>query len=107
MPWASRVSFPRPLAVTNKCPGQPRWSLTFHFLFLGRLESQILLQLGNSERLEGKAYEAYVSGLRSLLAEFKAKQCKDFDTISQAIIDYRSRFYGDRSKVLPLGDVGL
>lgn len=72
-----------------------------------QLESQTLLQLGNSERLEGKAYEAYVSGLRSLLAEFKAKQCKDFDTISQAIIDYRSRFYGDRSRVLPLGDVSL
>lgn len=93
--------------MTDKCPGQPRWSLTFHFLFLRRLESQILLQLGNSERLQGKAYEAYVSGLRSLLAEFKAKQCKDFDTISQAIIDYRSRFYEDRSRVLPLGDVGL
>lgn len=75
--------------------------------FSRKLESQTLLQLGNSERLEGKAYETYVSGLRSLLAEFKAKKCKDFDIISQAIIDYRSRFYGDCSRVLPLGEVNL
>ncbi|PKS09413.1 hypothetical protein jhhlp_004028 [Lomentospora prolificans] len=70
-------------------------------------DSQILLQLGNSERLEGKEQERYIDGLRALLSEFKAKQSKDFNLISKAIVDYRAQFYADQSRVLPLGNINL
>ncbi|SPN99826.1 uncharacterized protein DNG_02678 [Cephalotrichum gorgonifer] len=53
-------------------------------------DSQILLQLGNSERLERESHDEFVTGLRSLLSEFKSRQCKDFDAITQAIIEYRA-----------------
>ncbi|CAI4211052.1 unnamed protein product [Parascedosporium putredinis] len=70
-------------------------------------DSQILLQLGNSEKLEGKEQERYIDGLRALLSEFKAKQSKDFNVISKAIVDYRAQFYADQSRVLPLGNIKL
>jgi len=65
------------------------------------------LQLGNSEKLEGKEQERYIDGLLALLSEFKAKQSKDFNVISKAIVDYRAQFYADQSRVLPLGNIKL
>ncbi|KAL6871828.1 hypothetical protein J3F83DRAFT_732768 [Trichoderma novae-zelandiae] len=78
-----------------------------HFEDMQAPDDQILLQLGaHSEFAESKKNE-YINGLRLLLTDFRNRKVKDFQTISQGIIDYRARFLGDRSKILPLGSVTI
>lgn len=68
-------------------------------------DDQILLQLGATGDFDDGAKQRYISGLRQLLTDFRDRKVKDFDTISRGIVEYRARFQGDRSKVLPLGNV--
>lgn len=70
-------------------------------------DDQILLQLGAYGNYEGEQKQEYVAGLRELLTDFRNRKVKDFQTISQGIIEYRAKFHGDKSKVLPLGGVTL
>ncbi|KAJ4205783.1 hypothetical protein NW767_003840 [Fusarium falciforme] len=70
-------------------------------------DDQILLQLGAYGNYEGEQKQDYVAGLRELLTDFRNRKVKDFQTISQGIIEYRAKFHGDKSKVLPLGGVTL
>jgi hypothetical protein len=71
------------------------------------VDDQILVQLGGYSDYEGERKQDYVNGLRQLLTDFRTRKVKDFQTISQGIIDYRSQFRGDKTKILPLGDVSL
>lgn len=70
-------------------------------------DDQILLQLGGDSNCGGEQRQQYISGLRQLLTDYRVRKVKDFETISQGIIDYRSRFHGDMTKILPLGDVTI
>lgn len=70
-------------------------------------DDQILLQLGAHGDFEEKRQQEYINGLRHLLTDFRNRKVKDFQTISQSIIDYRAQFLGDKSKILPLGGVTI
>ncbi len=71
------------------------------------LDDQILLQLGAYTNCEESRKQEYIQGLRELLTDYRNRKVKDFKTISQGIIEYRARFHGDASKVLPLGTLSL
>ncbi|KAJ4406068.1 hypothetical protein N0V85_004572 [Neurospora sp. IMI 360204] len=70
-------------------------------------DDAILLELGKADEFEGEQKTRFIDGLRKLLHEFRAKKVRDFDAIARGIIEYRARFLGDRSKVLPLEGVTL
>lgn len=67
-------------------------------------DDQILVQLG---AYEGDRRQEFIDGLKKLLTDFRNRKIKDFKTISQGIIDYRTQFSGDKTKILPLGNVSL
>jgi hypothetical protein len=71
------------------------------------LDDQILLQLGGNSGFDGEKKQQYISGLRDLLYDFRARKIKDFQTISRGIIDYRARFLGDSTKILALGEITI
>ncbi|KAK4232387.1 protein red1 [Podospora fimiseda] len=68
-------------------------------------ENQILLELGNADHVPVDQKPGFINGLRDLLKGFKTNKVKDFDVIARGIIEYRSQFLGDRSKVLNLEGV--
>ena len=70
-------------------------------------DDQILLELGATGHFDDGQKQQYISGLRQLLTDFRDRKVKDFDTISRGIIEYRARFQGDKSKILPLGNVSV
>lgn len=70
-------------------------------------DDQILLQLGSYTTQDGDHREEFISGLRSLLADLRDRKIKDFATIGQAIVDFRSQFRQDKSKILPLGNISI
>ncbi|KAK4073531.1 uncharacterized protein Triagg1_5357 [Trichoderma aggressivum f. europaeum] len=78
-----------------------------HFESMQAPDDQILLQLGAHGDFEEQKKHEYINGLRHLLTDFRNRKVKDFQTISQGIIDYRAQFLGDRSKILPLGGVTI
>ncbi|TQV93312.1 Zinc finger domain-containing protein, CCCH-type [Cordyceps javanica] len=78
-----------------------------HFAEMSAPDDQILLQLGAYTNCEESRKQEYIEGLRQLLTDYRNRKVKDFQTISQGIIEYRARFHGDASKVLPLGTVLL
>lgn len=78
-----------------------------HFENMQAPDDQILLQLGAHEEFREQEKQQYINGLRNLLTDFRNRKVKDFQTISQGIIDYRAQFLGDRSKILPLGGVKI
>ncbi|KAG4258236.1 hypothetical protein FPRO03_03190 [Fusarium proliferatum] len=73
----------------------------------GAIDDQILLQLGAYGNCEADQHDQYVEGLRELLTDFRKRKVKDFDAISNGIIEYRAKFLGDKTKILPLGAVTL
>ncbi|EHK47446.1 hypothetical protein TRIATDRAFT_316518 [Trichoderma atroviride IMI 206040] len=78
-----------------------------HFENMQAPDDQILLQLGAHEEFGEQEKQQYINGLRNLLTDFRTRKVKDFQTISQGIIDYRAQFLGDRTKILPLGGVAI
>ncbi|KAG6101566.1 hypothetical protein E4U30_001732 [Claviceps sp. LM220 group G6] len=70
-------------------------------------DDQILLQLGAAEPYEGQQREKYISGLKQLLTDYRNQNIRDFQIISQGVLDYRARFLGDKTKILPLGHITL
>ncbi|KZL86504.1 hypothetical protein CI238_02650, partial [Colletotrichum incanum] len=77
-----------------------------HFESMKLPDDQILLQLGGTT-LEGPEKAKFNEGLRKLLQEMRSQNIKDFPSIAQGIVDYRNRFTGDPSKILPLGNVSI
>ncbi len=67
-------------------------------------DDQILVQLG---AYEGERQAEFMDGLKALLIHFRQRKVRDFQTISQGILDYRARFRGDPSKILPISNVNL
>ncbi|POR38624.1 Protein red1 [Tolypocladium paradoxum] len=78
-----------------------------HFENMKTPDDQILLQLGEAGNYDDEKKQEYIAGLRQLLTEYRNRKVKDFNTISQGIVEYRARFQGDRSKILPLGGVSI
>ncbi|KAH6854859.1 hypothetical protein B0I37DRAFT_41340 [Chaetomium sp. MPI-CAGE-AT-0009] len=78
-----------------------------HFGSISPPDDQILLELGNSDDYSGEQKSRFIQGLRELLQKFKAQKVKDFDTIARGIIEFRSQFLGDKSKVLRLEGVAI
>jgi hypothetical protein len=79
-------------------PGPCPWSI----------DDQILFQLGNNnDPFSDDEQVQYINGLRQLLASLRVSEVKDFNAITQAIIDYRSKFRGDPTRILPFGNVDL
>ncbi|KAF4466068.1 hypothetical protein FALBO_7081 [Fusarium albosuccineum] len=70
-------------------------------------DDQILLQLGAYGNYEGEQKQQFVAGLRELLTDFRSRKVKDFQTISEGIIEYRAKFHDDKTKILPLGGVTI
>ncbi|KAK2064726.1 hypothetical protein LY76DRAFT_641448 [Colletotrichum caudatum] len=77
-----------------------------HFESMKLPDDQILLQLGGTTH-EGPERAKFNEGLRKLLQEMRSQNIKDFPSIAQGIVDYRNRFIGDPSKILPLGNVSI
>lgn len=65
------------------------------------------MQLGAYGNYEGEQQQQFNTGLRKLLTDFRNRKVKDFQVISKAIVDYRAQFQGDKTKILPLGNVSL
>ncbi|CAG9995929.1 unnamed protein product [Clonostachys byssicola] len=84
----------------DMCPYQ-------HFEAMQLADDQILLQLGSHSSYEGEQKAQFINGLRRLLTDYRERKIKDFQTISNGIVDYRANFSGDKSKILPLGNVSL
>ncbi|KAG6049750.1 hypothetical protein E4U39_005497 [Claviceps sp. Clav50 group G5] len=78
-----------------------------HFETIRAPDDQILLQLGAAEPYEGQQREKYISGLKQLLTDYRNQNIRDFQIISQGVLDYRARFLGDKTKILPLGHITL
>ncbi|KAF4965979.1 hypothetical protein FSARC_6288 [Fusarium sarcochroum] len=78
-----------------------------HFENMQVPDDQILLQLGAYGNYEDEQQQQYVEGLRALLTDFRNRRVKDFQAISKGIIEYRAKFHGDKTKILPLGGVTL
>ncbi|EFZ03770.2 Zinc finger domain-containing protein, CCCH-type [Metarhizium robertsii ARSEF 23] len=70
-------------------------------------DDQILLQLGAADHYDEEQKQKYIAGLKQLLTDFRARKVKDFNTISQGIVEFRARFIGDGTKILPLGSISL
>ncbi|KAG8420529.1 hypothetical protein J3459_010986 [Metarhizium acridum] len=78
-----------------------------HFETMQAPDDQILLQLGAADHYDEEQKQKYIAGLRQLLTEFRTRKVKDFNTISQGIIEFRAKFIGDKTKILPLGSISL
>jgi hypothetical protein len=79
-----------------------------HFDTMKMADDQILFQLGNNnDPFSDDEQVQYINGLRQLLASLRVSEVKDFNAITQAIIDYRSKFRGDPTRILPFGNVDL
>lgn len=53
----------------------------------------------------GEQKTRFIKGLKKVLTDLKVNKLKDFDSITKALVQYRSEFLRDDSKVLPLNDV--
>jgi len=94
-----------PLELKNEqCPENCEFQ---HFKSINAPDDQILLELGKADEYSGEQKSRFIQGLRELLHDFRIRKVKDFDTIARGIIDFRARFLGDKSKVLPLDGVKL
>ena len=91
------------LAANTRAPLPPPLADTS----LLRSEDQILVELGRADDFTGEEKNKFIQGLREVLQGFRANKVKDFDAIARGIIEYRSRFLGDQSRVLPLQGVSI
>ncbi|QPC69977.1 hypothetical protein HYE68_000729 [Fusarium pseudograminearum] len=78
-----------------------------HFEDMQLPDDQIIVQLGASGNPEVEHQDQYVAGLRELLRDFRNRKVKDFEAISQGLIEYRAKFLRDKTKILPLSGVTL
>ncbi|GKU00084.1 hypothetical protein FLAG1_05190 [Fusarium langsethiae] len=88
------------------CPGGSECQFQ-HFEDMQLPDDQIIVQLGASGNPEVEHQDQYVAGLRELLRDFRNRKVKDFQAISQGLIEYRARFLHDKTKILPLSGVTL
>lgn len=62
----------------------------------------ILMGLGKSDEFSGERKNRFIMGLREVLQHFRNNRVRDFATIARGILDYRARFLGDKTRILPL-----
>ncbi|KAH8194680.1 hypothetical protein TruAng_011149 [Truncatella angustata] len=108
MTYSSRIDATRPICPFlidgGECPNGPGCEFQ-HFDTMMRSDSDIIQELGSTDLYTGEQKDQFIDGLKKVLANLKRKKLKDFDSISRALVQYRSDFLGDKSKVLPLKDV--
>jgi len=65
-----------------------------HFKDLNLADDLILLQLGDSETFSSDPgiKDSFVTGLRSVLQDLKARRIRDFSTIASEIAAFRAKF---------------
>ncbi|KAI9732972.1 MAG: hypothetical protein M1818_007405 [Claussenomyces sp. TS43310] len=78
-----------------------------HFRTMGLADDAILVELGNSAGYSGADRPKFISGLRNILNDLRAKKTKDFKVIAAEIAAYRTKFLGDKSKVLLVEDISV
>ncbi|KAK3365097.1 hypothetical protein B0T24DRAFT_652237 [Lasiosphaeria ovina] len=88
----------------NQCPENCQFQ---HYRSINVADDQILLELGKADEYSGEQKSRFIQGLRDLLQNFRTNKVKDFDTIARGIIEFRTNFLGDKSKVLNLEGVNL
>ncbi|KAK3693649.1 hypothetical protein B0T22DRAFT_46210 [Podospora appendiculata] len=86
----------------EQCPEKCQFQ---HLKSVRALDEQILLELGKADEYSGERKARFIQGLRELLHGFRVNRVKDFETIANGIIEFRSRFLADKSKVLRLDGV--
>ncbi|KAK0628201.1 hypothetical protein B0T17DRAFT_588395 [Bombardia bombarda] len=100
--YSNRIDVLKPLCP-DELAGRPcSESCKFqHMKSISAPDDQILLELGKADEYSGEQKARFIQGLREVLQQFRNNKVKDFDAIAQGIVEYRSRFSGDKSKVLP------
>ncbi|TAQ89189.1 hypothetical protein B7494_g2480 [Chlorociboria aeruginascens] len=73
-----------------------------HFRNMGIPDDVVLTALGSPDEFSGEQKERFVEGLREVLTNLRRRKVKDFDAIAAEIVAHRSKFLGDKSKILVL-----
>lgn len=65
-------------------------------------DDAVLTALGSPDEFTGEQREKFCEGLRQVLMDLRVRKIRDFDIIASEIVAHRSKFLGDKSKVLAL-----
>ncbi|EPE08127.1 hypothetical protein F503_00910 [Ophiostoma piceae UAMH 11346] len=71
-----------------------------HFASIMPQDDQILVELGRSDEYTGEQQARFVDGLKTVLRKVREDQVRDFDTIADAIIEFRRTFLADETRIL-------
>lgn len=107
--YSNRID-PRKELCPTELQGEPCSDDHCQFQHIEQLsagDDQILLELGRADDYTGEQKARFIQGLRELLQSFRTEKVKDFERIAHGIIEYRHKFLGDQSKILPLEGVTL
>jgi len=75
------------------------WSVR---LTSGFADDAVLTALGSPDEFTGEQRAKFCEGLRQVLTDLRVRKIRDFDIIASEIVAHRSKFLGDKSKVLAL-----
>jgi len=78
-----------------------------HFRDIGLPDDAILTALGSPDEFKGEQRDKFCEGLKGVLLDLRVRKIRDFDIIASEIIAHRSKFLGDKSKVLALEDATI
>jgi len=73
-----------------------------HFRQIGLPDDAVLTALGSPDEFHGEQRERFIDGLKEVLSNMRKRKVNDFDVIAAEIVAHRSKFLGDKSKVLML-----
>ena len=76
--------------------------LTFRFP-----DDAILTALGSPDEFTGEQRDQFCDGLKGVLLDLRLRKVRDFDVIASEIVAHRSKFLGDKTKILPLEGVTI
>jgi hypothetical protein len=63
-------------------------------------DDAVLTALGSPDEFTGEQREKFCNGLRQVLMGLRVRKIRDFDIIASEIVAHRSKFLGDKSKIL-------
>lgn len=78
-----------------------------HFRDINLQDDAVLTALGNPDEFKGEQRQKFCDGLKQVLTDLRVRKIRDFDIIASEIVAHRSKFLGDKSKVLALEDTTL
>ena len=65
-------------------------------------DDAVLTALGSPDEFTGEQRDKFCAGLRQVLMDLRVRKIRDFEIIASEIVAHRSKFLGDKSKVLAL-----